>query len=285
MSSISISTILLLLVNVVLPISSSKSNQSAFQIPSFAVLSSSDASSSSSSFNHNNRLFRSNLWPLRPKRYTACTSYSSSRGNYADKSLLVSSKKILPKVIVFDLDGCLWSPEMYELLYFSGGRGAPFTVDPEDPKVLRTVGDEAVRLLGDVRWVLSQLYDYNSNSTNNAIQVGISSRTDEPEWAKELLAKFSIQAMEKELVPLQIVFNGPIEIAKDSKIKHFHRICKQCRVQMKDILFFDNELGNCYDVASLGVTVVYCPIGVTKELWKLALEESFPASNGEVVGV
>ena len=32
----------------------------------------------------------------------------------------------LPKVIVFDLDNCFWSPEMYELL---GGGGSPFRKD------------------------------------------------------------------------------------------------------------------------------------------------------------
>ena len=31
----------------------------------------------------------------------------------------------VPKLMVFDLDGCLWDPEMYELI---GCGGSPFTL-------------------------------------------------------------------------------------------------------------------------------------------------------------
>ena len=34
-----------------------------------------------------------------------------------------AASKSLPKVVVFDLDGCVWDPEMYELW---GSGGAPF---------------------------------------------------------------------------------------------------------------------------------------------------------------
>ena len=33
----------------------------------------------------------------------------------------------LPKLLVFDLDGCLWEPEMYELY-----GGSPFSLRPND---------------------------------------------------------------------------------------------------------------------------------------------------------
>ena len=189
-----------------------------------------------------------------------------------------------PKIVVFDLDGCLWRPEMYEILYFSAGKGAPFSVDPSDPSRLLTVGNEPVCLLGDIRNVMKELH---CDSVWENTIVGISSRTDEPSWARELLKKFKVEMDDdKGVFTLDDVFQkGPIEIAKDAKIKHFERISRKYGVPMKDILFFDNELGNCRDVAALGVTVVYCPDGVTEEIWNLAVKDSFPRSDGTVVGL
>ena len=46
-----------------------------------------------------------------PKRYLAVLS-----NNYI---------MTVPKLMVFDLDGCLWDPEMYELI---GCGGSPFTL-------------------------------------------------------------------------------------------------------------------------------------------------------------
>ena len=179
---------------------------------------------------------------------------------------------------------------MYELIYFSGGRGAPFTLDRSNPKQLRTVGNEPVYLLGDVRKIFQELHQ-EAKTGFEVVKVGISSRTDEPDWARELLQKFKIDSLnndQKESFSLEDVFKnsgGPIEIAKDSKVEHFKRICNSCGVRMEEILFFDNELGNCRQVAQLGVTVAYCPDGVKSHLWRYALDEAFPVTDGKVIGV
>lgn len=192
---------------------------------------------------------------------------------------------LLPKVIVFDLDGCLWRPEMYELLYFSGGRGAPFRADPSVEGQLLTRGDEPVYLLGNVRDIMRELW---INKQWDGVSFGISSRTDEPDWARELLEKFEVEKGEErgeKATTLRDVFEGgPIEIAKDSKVNHFRRISERTGEKLEDILFFDNESGNCREVARLGVTVAYCPDGVTNEIWNLALE-AFPQAEGDVVGL
>jgi hypothetical protein len=49
------------------------------------------------------------------------------------------------------------------------------------------------------------------------------------------------------------------------------------------MVFFDNERGNCNTVAKLGVTVVYCPNGVTQEDWDNVLAK-YPAP-GEILQV
>jgi magnesium-dependent phosphatase 1 len=184
-----------------------------------------------------------------------------------------------PKLIVFDLDGCLWRPEMYELIHFMGNKGAPFRPSEHDMNVLLTVGDEPVQLLKDVREVMRELY---LEPQWKNVPVGISSRTDAPHWARELLGKFSVQHEKGEFVLDEVFRNGPIEMQFDSKIEHFHRIAQETNIAMEDMVFFDNEYGNCESVAGLGVTVGYCPGGVSKDIWQAALE-AFPAKRGVVV--
>ena len=54
------------------------------------------------------------------------------------------------------------------------------------------------------------------------------------------------------------------EIHKGSKAGHLQNISDQTGIPLKEMIFFDNEKGNCTTVAQLGVTVVYCPKGVTQ---------------------
>jgi hypothetical protein len=70
------------------------------------------------------------------------------RGEEADRSCI-------PKIVVFDLDGCLWRPEMYKLLNFSiDGGSAPLTPSKYDDNTLLTQGGEPLSLLGNVRDVM-----------------------------------------------------------------------------------------------------------------------------------
>ena len=91
-----------------------------------------------------------------------------------------------PKVVVFDLDGCLWDPEMYML---SWRGGAPF--EPDGDAMLSQSGERVV-LLGAARDILRQL---RTTDDWSATKVAISSRTDEPAWAAELLDKFRVGDM------------------------------------------------------------------------------------------
>jgi hypothetical protein len=191
---------------------------------------------------------------------------------------------------------------MYELIYFMGNSGSPFTPSKDDPEILLSRKGEPVYLLGDVRMVMRELY---RSPHWEGVPVGISSRTNEPNWAKELLRKFVVEddptdtssyassedgssqsssAVTRNPTSFVLgdVFDGPIEISSDSKIDHFYRIHRETNVAMEDMIFLDNELGNCRMVASLGVTVGYCPDGVTKEIWDATLK-AFPAPIGTIV--
>lgn len=177
--------------------------------------------------------------------------------------------------MVFDLDGCLWSPEMYELSWMGGG--PPFKLEGKaDGRILDRSGNP-IKLLGDVREVLRQLH---CDERWDGVLVGISSRTDEPGWARSLLKCFQFTHSGED-ISLDDVFQFE-EIAYDYKEQHFRRIAKKTGLPFEAMLFFDNEPGNCRDVAELGVTVGYCPGGVDLDIWNRALA-AFPAPAGEVV--
>ena len=73
-----------------------------------------------------------------------------------------------------------------------------------------------------------------------------------------------------------------IEIYKRSKGNHLRAIAQQTGVDLKDMIFFDNQYGNCQDVAKVGVTSVYTPQGVTRKAFDDGLA-SFP-SPGQIIG-
>ena len=54
-----------------------------------------------------------------------------------------------------------------------------------------------------------------------------------------------------------------IEIFKDTKQTHLKNIAKTVGCDLEEILFFDNERGNCMDVAAIGTSVAFVPEGVT----------------------
>lgn len=108
--------------------------------------------------------------------------------------------------------------------------------------------------------------------------VAVASCTDEPSWADECLSKFVVNedgVTLKDIVTVE-------EIHKGSKSGHLKNISNQTGIALEDMMFFDNERGNCETVAKLGVTVVFCPKGVTKADWDLI--ENFP-QPGEILQV
>lgn len=86
----------------------------------------------------------------------------------------------IPKIIVFDLDACLWSPEMYQLW----GGGSPFRYDG---KYCYDCKGQKVKLLG---YVTEFLKSFLKNQEFQNTQLAIASKCDEPDWARELLDLF-----------------------------------------------------------------------------------------------
>jgi magnesium-dependent phosphatase 1 len=164
-----------------------------------------------------------------------------------------------PKVVAFDLDGTIWSPDMYMLW----GGGAPFTVESDE--VLKDCSGQKVKLLGISGGILDEL---KTEEGWKGVKVAWVSCTDEPTWADECMRKFK--------TPMGMTLVERIDeqcIYKANKQKHFKDLKERTGVEYEEMIFFDNERGNIASVEKLGVTSVYCPDGMTEEVWRRGLRE------------
>jgi len=182
------------------------------------------------------------------------------------------ASKPVPKAVVFDLDGCCWDPEMYELW----GGGAPFKENKDG--TLSDKNGTKVHLLGDVKNILHELK--TDPKWADSI-VAVASTCDEPKWAKECIRKFTVG---DGLTMFDVFDEDCTEIYKAyGKDNHMREIAKKSGIDLKEMIFFDNQTNNTSCVAGMnGPTVVYTPQGVTRELFEEGLAK-FPAP-GKVIG-
>jgi magnesium-dependent phosphatase 1 len=165
-----------------------------------------------------------------------------------------------PKLIAFDLDGTVWTPDMYELW----GGGAPFKVT-ENPNQLLDSKNQTVQLCGSIRDILQKLKNEHSDST----KVCYVSCTDEPTWAAECLDKF---ACDDGTSLADVVDSDLNQIYKSNKRTHFSNLHQMTNIKYDQMLFFDNERHNCTSVSKLGVICIHCQNGMNQEVWESALE-------------
>mmetsp|Transcript_252 Transcript_252/g.927 ORF Transcript_252/g.927 Transcript_252/m.927 type:complete len:183 (+) Transcript_252:2728-3276(+) len=167
---------------------------------------------------------------------------------------------VVPKLVVFDLDACCWSPEMYMLI----GKGGPPFTRTDDPNRIWTVTGEPVKLYSGVRPIWRAiLHDERFRGT----QIAIASRCDEPEWARELLTLFEVDGS----TTMAEAAEGRAEIYRQSKQVHFGALQDKTGIAFDDMLFFDDDPFNISDVGKLGVTCVLTPDGLTAAAFQLGL--------------
>lgn len=166
------------------------------------------------------------------------------------------------KLVAFDLDGTIWDPEMYQLW---GGGGPPFRVAPNRVDLIDAKGT-VVRLLG----LSSQiLHDIKVSPELNEPKIAWVSKCDEPEWAIECLHLFVTQPGK---VPLNKIADS-CEIYHGSKQVHFRNLKKKFPdIDYSEMLFYDNQMDNIQAVSKLGVKCVFCPEGMTTEVWEQGLD-------------
>ena len=105
----------------------------------------------------------------------------------------------------------------------------------------------------------------------------------EPAWAVECIKKFFI-GKEGNYKLNDVLSPEHREIYGCSKDTHFRNLHKKFggKIKYKEMLFFDDRMYNHIDVSRLGVTCVFTPDSVTRELFNLGIN-SFPAP-GKVLG-
>ena len=147
-----------------------------------------------------------------------------------------------PKLIVFDLDNTLWTPELYQLRKQKQGGHPP-------------IAGSDVQLFPGAKIILDRIRE---NAYGEDTRFAIASRTKSINWAFSLLDDFGIADLFDHM-----------EIFPASKLEHFCRLKEDSGIPYSEMLFFDDardgKFGNCVPVANLGVLAVHCPTGLHSE--------------------
>ena len=171
------------------------------------------------------------------------TSGHRSRAQMRSRRRSISdTRQQLPRCVVFDLDGCLWSPEMYELSWERGG--APFVYDAHG--VMRDRKGCVISLHSGVDQALTEM---STDRRWQGVTVAVASCCDVPPWAFELLGKF-------EFGPSKSKLNEIISISKihkGGKQGHLREIQEVVGCNFDEMIFFDNEPYNCQQVSGLSI--------------------------------
>lgn len=194
----------------------------------------------------------------------------------------------LPSMIVFDLDDCLWSPEMHEL---SGTPSIPVEgpLDPLDVEnsPLGTTGmrvrrrggmwdgdeSECVQLFHGARLALRELA---LNPKYRGIKLAAASSSLEPSYSHKCLQGIEVLpdlTLRDMFTYDQIGRSGKLSPRKTT---HFRELHKESGIPYEEMLFFDdcNWGDHCADVTRThGVVSQRTPSGLQIEQFHRALEK------------
>ena len=180
--------------------------------------------------------------------------------------LAAATAPTLPKLLVFDLDHTLWTPELYTLRRLPGYQ----TAAPPGP-----VADADVSLFPGAAAVLEAVA---TEPRWQNTKCACASRTNKGPWARSLLAQFEAGGKSlDELMAYQEIYTG-------GKAKHFEALRDKSGVAYEDMLFFDDardgKYGNCARVAELGCVAVHTPRGLDPERFAAGLAAHAAGARG-----
>ena len=201
-----------------------------------------------------------------------------------------NSKKItMLQLVVFDLDFCIWKPEMYQL------RGPPIltclnSIQPKVPRkrkqktilhlkgntnmkgmIVTDTAKNPITIFDGASYALSEINTWKREtdcSIKNNIKVAVASCTDKPNYAHKCLDWLIVQ----DGSTLRSCFDL-IEIKQGNKIRHFENLHRITGIPYQEMCFFDDYDFNIESVASRGVKCFHTPRGMTKDIWFSALDE------------
>ncbi len=167
-----------------------------------------------------------------------------------DMSSSSTLNKVMPLLIVFDLDNTLWTPELYQLRKLQSMNMQP-------------VAGKDVKLFPAAQSMIESIRASPEQWSNT--KFAVASRTKSVQWAHHLLKEFGLYD-----------FFHYIEIFPGDKKQHFANLKEMSGISYQDMLFFDDSrdgrYGNCVPVSQLGVLSVHTPNGLYEErIWENAL--------------
>ncbi|CAM9910490.1 unnamed protein product [Phaeothamnion confervicola] len=169
---------------------------------------------------------------------------------------LTGSDSPVPKLIVFDLDNTIWTPELYEMY------GAPFR---RKGGALLDRSGMPLQLFRDIPEILKEAATYPRFAES---RLAVASRTEHDDWAAEAMRL--LHAFDD--VPMNRIFDAELtEVYPSTKTRHFRRLRENSGVDYHDMLFFDDWSLNTREVGALGVTSIVCPSGMTRAIWDRGL--------------
>ena len=146
-----------------------------------------------------------------------------------------------PKLVVFDLDFTLWDAAGTWCDHLS----PPFKIS--SGRLFDSRGSELTLYPGTID-ILEEL-------KNEHFDLGIASRTGEPDWARELLDLLNV----REYFRYEEIYPG-------SKVTHFKRLRNKSGLNYEDMIFFDDEQRNITEVSELGVNCILVKNGISPSL-------------------
>jgi magnesium-dependent phosphatase 1 len=201
-----------------------------------------------------------------------------------------------PKLIVFDLDMCLWSPEMYELEEIPRKEHAvigKLSSEGVEGVVGVRSGHEVIRLFDDARAILR---DFHEGKFPEYLRIAAASSADTPRAVQIGRAAMSILEIAPGVTMRQVFargwpegFEGNLQIGRtpplssDKAATHFPILQRETNVDYKDMVFLDDcnwgdHVSNVY--RAHGVVGQRTPRGLTRREWDLCLA-SFRKERGE----
>lgn len=220
-------------------------------------------------------------------RISISTQMSSSSSLNGDVKSISELYSVLPELVVFDLDMCLWSPEMYTLDQIPDKGDVIMGKLNEKDTGVRAVksGYEEIKLFPAA---LSILQDFYRGSYGPNMRIAAASSADTPRAvaigraAMELLEIFPGVTMRKVFAKgWEDGFEGNLQIGRtpplssDKAATHFPILQRETGISYDKMIFFDDCLwgDHCTNVAKKcpGVVTQSTPRGLTEREWKLAL--------------
>ncbi len=203
-------------------------------------------------------------------------------------SVLSYSYKVVPRLVVFDLDMCMWSPEMYELSVVPDASSVikGNLADGQEGCIAVTSGHDRIKLFPDALKILQEFYE---GKFGDEMRIAAASSADTPQAVQ--IGRAAMDLLEVSPgVTMRSVFNkgwpegfeGNMQIGRTPPLSsnkaetHFPILRDSTGIPFDKMIFFDDcNWGNhCANVERMcpGVVTMRTPRGLQMSEFRRCME-------------